>query len=189
MKTPVELKNASRSRNMPKTETDLQLTPAEAYELLRLAFTTYRKQAHHCYIFNAPLAGCIMAGAAVEAVLTAVTCMRYDEALKTGKAPKCVWGKRRGEPKELLNWNFLQLLNVAKHAKWLPEELTLAEHLDSREVKTPVRTDSIRAISELMHPARYLKNKSGGIFSIDELHILYATCNAALDVLQREIPG
>jgi hypothetical protein len=50
----------------------------------------------------------------------------YDEALKTGKAPKYKAGHQRaGEIQDLLDWQFQHLLDVAKKAKWLPRELSL----------------------------------------------------------------
>jgi hypothetical protein len=73
---------------MPKTEADFPLTKAQVVALSQLAVNTYQKQAHLCYDANAPLAGCIMAGAAVEAILSTVTCLLFEETLQTGKAPK-----------------------------------------------------------------------------------------------------
>jgi hypothetical protein len=61
-----------------------------------------------------------MIGATLEAILTSVVCLLYDEAVKTGKAPK----------KPLLKWDLGDLLTVAKAAKWLPEELHLDKQLD-----------------------------------------------------------
>jgi hypothetical protein len=134
---------------MPKTEADFPLTVVQMQALLQLAVHTYQKQAHVCYDANAPLAGCIMEGAAVEAILTMVTRLLYDEAVKSANAPK----------RKLLQWSFFELLTVAKELQWLPEELTLATKLDSRTVKTPVRTDYIREVRNLVHPARYLRKR------------------------------
>jgi hypothetical protein len=52
-----------------------------------------------------------------EAMLIPFICLFIKEAHKTGKAPK----------KDLLDWTFFELLDVAKQAKLLPEELTLEE--------------------------------------------------------------
>ena len=73
------------------------LSAEEVKGLLQLATQTYQKQAHACLQANAPLASCVMAGATVEAILSAVTCLLYDEALQTGKAPQ-----KKGKTKKLL---------------------------------------------------------------------------------------
>ena len=118
-----------------------------------------------------------MLGAAAEAILTMVTCLLYDDALKTGRAPQ----------QHLLKWSFYELLDVAKEAKWLPEELTLAGKLDFRAVKRPVRTDTIRQVRNLVHPARYLKDRGGKEYTVEELRVLYATCHAVYDCLINNI--
>jgi hypothetical protein len=165
---------------MPKTEDDSPLSVAQFNALVKLATQTYQKQANICYKANAPLASCIMMGAVVEAILTTVTCLFHEEALKTGKAPT-----RKGKVKPLLDWKFFELLDVAKVANWLPEELTLSDKLSS--LKTPVRTDTIREVRNLIHPARYLQDRGGKEYTLEELRILYATCHAAHDCLQKLI--
>jgi|SRR5271165_791798 len=160
------------------TEDDFPLSAEEVKGLLQLATQTYQKQAHACLQANAPLASCVMAGATVEAILSAVTCLLYDEALQTGKAPQ-----KKGKTKKLLEWSFFELLDVAKEAKWLPEELTLDAKVDFRSIKTPVKTDSIREVRNLVHPARYLKDGSGKEYTHGELSTLQATCHAAYDCL------
>src|ERR1700726_1081386 len=107
---------------MAETEDDSPLSMTQFKALAQLASQTYQKQADICYKANAPLASCIMMGAVVEAILTTVTCLLYKEALKTGKAPT-----RKGKAKPLLGWQLSELLDVAKAANWLPEELTLAD--------------------------------------------------------------
>src|SRR5260370_30950955 len=97
--------------------------------LLRLALDTYHTQAQLCNGAGASLAACIMAGASVEAVLTAVTSFLYEDALKTGKTPRYNRGKRIGETLDLLEWSFYQLLDVATEAKWLPGTLILDKNL------------------------------------------------------------
>jgi hypothetical protein len=165
---------------MLKTEEDSPLTKEQWMALLKLASHTYQPQADICYKANAPLASCIMIGAVVEGTLTVVTNLLYEEALKTGKAPV-----RDGKPKPLLEWSFFELLKVAIAASWLPEEVTLAEKLCS--LKTPVLTDSIRQVRNLVHPARYLQNRGGKDYTREELRILYATCHAVHDCLQKLI--
>jgi hypothetical protein len=172
---------------MPKTEADSPLTLAQVQELLQIALNTYHEQAGLCMNAKAPLASCIMLGATVEAVLTAVTCLLFEEALRTGKAPKYTKGVRKGETLDLLDWKFFQLLDVAKAAKWLPENLYLEERLDRRGVKGPVAIDTIRKVRNLVHPALYLKDRKGKEYTLEELLTLYATCHAAYDCLVKKL--
>jgi hypothetical protein len=81
-------------------EADSPLTNTQVQELLHLALRTYHDQAAMCHKAKAYLASCIMAGAVVEAVLTATTCYLYDEALKTGKGTHSV-GKQKELPRSL----------------------------------------------------------------------------------------
>jgi hypothetical protein len=160
------------------TEAASPLSNDQVQELLRIALRTYHDQAEMCYKAKAYLACCIMAGAVVEAVLTATVCYLYDDALKTGKAPNYKGDHpRKGEIKELLEWQLYDLLAVAKKAKWLPEKLTLEKRIDLREVKTPVSPDSIRKLRNLVHPARYLQDRLGKDYTQNELVTLYATCH------------
>jgi hypothetical protein len=172
---------------MAKTETDLPLTSAQVDALLQIALNTYHEQAGLCMNAKAPLASCIMVGATLEAVLTAVTCLLFDEALRTGKAPKFKKGPRKGQTLDLLEWKFFHLLDVAKEAKWLPEELHLDEKIDKRPVKIPVPTDTIREVRNLVHPARYLKDREGKEYTHEELVTLYVTCHAAYDCLIKKL--
>jgi hypothetical protein len=129
-----------------------------------------------------------MVGAALEAVLTSVTAFLYEDALKTGEAPK--YGrrdKRKGETKDLLEWSFYELLAVAKKANWIPGELELEQSLDPRTVKNPVPTDSIRKLRNLVHPARYLQDRAGKEYTPEDLRVLYATCHAAYGFVQQSL--
>jgi len=172
-------------------EPDSPLTNAQVQELLHLALRTYHDQAAMCHKAKAYLASCIMAGAVVEAVLTATINYLYPEALKTGKAPKYNRGPRKGEIKDLLEWSLNDLLIVAKKSKWLPENVILEPQLDLRKVKAPVSTDSIRKLRNLVHPVRYLQDMPGKEYTEEKLNILYATCHAVYthvqDVLVKDI--
>jgi hypothetical protein len=147
----------------------------------------YHAQAELCVRANAPLASCIMVGASVEAMLTIIALIFFEKAIQTGNAPKYSKGKRKGETKELLDWKFFELLDVAKKLKWLPEELEPEHSMDPRPVKTPVRTDTIREVRNLVHPARYLKDRKGKEYTHEELRTLYATCHAVYTCLENKI--
>jgi hypothetical protein len=136
---------------MLRIEANSPLTKNEAVELLQIALNTYHEQAALCSGAGASLASCVMVGATVEAILTAVTCLFFEDALQTGEVPKY----KNGKTKPLDKWQFTDLLAIAKAAKWLPDELDLEERLDLRAVKNPVRTDTIREVRNLVHPVRY----------------------------------
>jgi len=150
-------------------------------ELLLLARDTYHTQAELCNGAGAPLAACIMVGASVEAVLTALTSIRYDDSVKTAKAPK-----RKKKITPLLDWSLSELLSVACELKWLPKELMLDERLlVGCTFKNPVRTDTIREVRNLVHPARYLQDRAGTEYTAEELRILYVTCHAVYEFVQK----
>jgi hypothetical protein len=65
-----------------------------------------------------------------EAILTIIALIFFEETIQTGNAPKYSKGKRKGETKELLDWSFFQLLDVAKKVKWVPEELEPEHSID-----------------------------------------------------------
>ena len=171
---------------MPQAEVDPPLTMPQL-QGLSAAAKMYQRQAHLCVTTNAHLAGCVMLGATVEAILTAIACIFFGEAIHTGKAPKHSKGKLKGETRELLEWSFFDLLDVAKAAKWLPEELKPEPSLDPRTTKTPVRIDTIREVRNLVHPARYLKDRKGKEYTLEELRVLYATCHAVYTCLETQI--
>jgi hypothetical protein len=171
---------------MPKTEADSPLTPEQLVDLAKIIHM-YIAQAERCVRGDAPLASCVMVGAAAEALLTIIAHTFFKEAIQTGKAPKYRKGKPEGETRELLDWKFAQLLNVAKEAKWLPEEIEPESNLDPRPVKTPVRTDTILEVRNLVHPARYLKDRKGKEYTHEELRTLYATCQAVCTCLENKI--
>jgi hypothetical protein len=149
---------------------DPPLSPQQVVDLCQLALT-YHDQSTKSYHAGAPLASCVMIGATLEAILTAVVCMLYDEALKTREAPS---------KKPLLKWDLGDLLKVAKAAKWLPKELQLDPRLDPLGIQT-VPTDSIREIRNFVHPARHFTERVENPYTVEEVRTLYAACHAAYD--------
>lgn len=97
------------------------LTDEEEKELYRLNHF-YWKEARRCEEAKAYLAGCVMLGSALETLLTLMVNIYSDEAEQTGKVPTA-----KGKPKPLLDWQFIELLRVAKAAQWLPSTLDLED--------------------------------------------------------------
>jgi hypothetical protein len=98
---------------------------------------------------------------------------------------------REGQTKDLLEWSLNDLFIVAKKAKWIPATLTLEKRFDHRKVKSPVPTNSITKMRNLVHPARYLKDMPGKEYTEEEMKILYASCHAVYthvqDVLVKDV--
>ena len=157
------------------------MTLTEVITLLKLAVNIYHEQSKRSRDAGAPLAACVMVGATLEAVLISVTNLLYDAAIKTGEAPKN--GKKI---KRLSDWTFFELLKVAKAAEWLPNELRREPSLDRFNVRT-VPTDTIREVRNLIHPARYWKERGGHQYTDQEVHTLYVACHTAYTHLIDEL--
>jgi hypothetical protein len=170
-----------------KTDDDCPLTLEQAMGLLKLSLNPYHAEADTCLKSGAPLSSCVMVSAALEALLTTVTCLLFKEAILSKKAPRHKKGPHKGQLIPLLKWRFFDLLDVAIDCGWLPESLTLAPHLDFRPTKEPVPVGKIRAARNLVHPARYLMDRGQTDYTREELLILYATCHAAYDCIQKKV--
>jgi hypothetical protein len=164
---------------MAKRESDFPLKENEWRELLKLAMD-YQKQADACYRAEARVASCVMIVAGVEAMLIVVANLFCEDA------KKFLAGKKHSKMKDLLYWDFDQLLRVAEEAKWLPAELTIRPDMDCREIRPPVTTDTIRQVRNFVHPGRFVRQRPGEEISLAELAIQYGTCHAAYSCLQKK---
>src|ERR1700733_9688753 len=98
----------------------------EFYRLQKL----YWREALRCQKAKAYLAGCVMLGSALETLLILMANVYSDEVDQTGKVPTV-----RGKPKPLLDWQFVELLRVAKAAQWLPSALNLEDRWSNRKAR------------------------------------------------------
>jgi len=158
---------------------DFPLNSVTVSELLKLA-SAYHHQATTSRNAGARLASCIMLGATIEAMLTAVVNLFCDETRPIAIA-------RRLKLENLLKWDLGKLLDVAKDAKLLPDKLNLHPKMDARDVKDPVPTDTIREVRNLVHPGRHLMERGGKEITPEELDTLYATCHATYNCLVEKI--
>ena len=94
-----------------------------------------------------------MLGSALEALLILMINCYSDEADQTGKVPT-----RKGKPKPLLDWQFTELLRVAKAAQWLPSALNLDDRWSSRKARIGDYAEVVRQVRNLAHPARYAED-------------------------------
>ena len=136
----------------------------EEKELLRLS-SFYWREAKRCEKAKAYLAGCVMLGSALEALLILMVNIFDDEAERTGKIPL-----RKGKPKPLLEWDLADLLKVAKAAQWLPATLDLNDYWNERKARVGDYAEVVRQLRNLAHPARYCGDLFGKRFTAKYLH-------------------
>lgn len=130
------------------------LNDEEERELHRLS-SFYWKEARRCEGPKAYLAGSVMLGSALEALLMLMINVYADEAEATGVIPT-----RKGKPLPLLDWDLGQLLEVAKVAGWLPSGLELTDDWSARKARVGDYAAVSRMVRNLIHPGRYLKDHS-----------------------------
>ena len=133
------------------------LTDEEEREFSRL-YRFYWREAERCEEAKAYLAGCVMLGSALEALLVLMVNCYCDEAALTGLVPV-----RAGKPTPLLDWNLGELLRVAKAANWLPAGLIVdKDEWNTRKAKVGDYAEVARMVRNLAHPGRYRKEHFRG---------------------------
>ncbi|MBN8737757.1 MAG: hypothetical protein J0H27_16010 [Xanthomonadales bacterium] len=130
------------------------ITEKQFNELLRLS-RMYRREAHRCIEAQAYLAGCVVAGSALETALTAIVHLYANKVEHAGFA-----AQRNGSAKRLLDWNLSDLLNASSGMGWLPRALEKGADWSDRRAKVGDYADVLRQIRNLAHPARYLQDQS-----------------------------
>jgi hypothetical protein len=125
------------------------LTDEQEKELYRLQ-RFYWQEALRCEESKAHLAGCVMLGSALETILILMVNVYSEEAEQTGKVPM-----KKGQPKPLLEWQFVELLRVAKAAQWLPSTLNPDDRWSNRKARIGDYAEVVRQVRNLAHPARY----------------------------------
>lgn len=118
-------------------------------EIIRLSRQYYR-EAEKCRDAKAFLAGCVMIGAAFEAILLSFANCYPEEASNSIAAPR-----KKGVVKPLIDWSLANLLAVAKERNWLPSALSTDEDWDDARAQIGDYGEIIRDIRNLVHPAKY----------------------------------
>jgi hypothetical protein len=121
-------------------------------QIMRLAGIYYR-QAERCRESRAFLAGCVMIGAAFEAMLLGFMNCYPEEAASSQTAPR-----RRGRTRPIADGSFTDLLAVAKERDWLSSGLSLDEDWDDAKAKIGDYAEVVRQIRNLVHPDRYAED-------------------------------
>lgn len=133
---------------------DIALSTEQEKEILRVA-TQYKREAEKCFGAKAYLSGCVLMGAAMEAVLLS-TANCFPKIVASAKcAPK-----KDGKIKRLDRWTFMDLLAVAKELNWLPSGLSLKDEWDSAQAGIGDYVEVVRQIRNLIHPVRYVNDFS-----------------------------
>jgi len=130
------------------------LEEADYNEILRLS-RLYHREAGRCGKAKAYVAGCAMAGAALEAALLAMLHLYGEEVQAAGFA-----AMKKGQPKQLLEWTLAEMLAVAVRMEWLPAALPRGATWSTRKARIGDYAEWVRQLRNLIHPARYLRDHS-----------------------------
>ena len=168
-------------RNYPKDKPiameDFVLSPEQEKEILRLA-TKYKGEAEKCFGAKAYLSGCVLMGAAMEALLLSMVNCFPEIVASTKCAPK-----KNGKIKRLERWTFINLLVVAKELNWLPSGLLPEEEWNSANAKIGDYVEVVREIRNLIHPVRYVNDFGRKRFTKKYLEACFKIVDAASDYL------
>jgi len=161
-------------------------------EVLRLA-RQYRREAMRCQDAKAFLAGCVMIGAAFEAILLSFANCYPEKAARSTAAPQ-----RKKVVKPLADWSLANLLAVAKECNWLPSALSPDDDWDEAKAKVGDYGEIIKQIRNLVHPDRYAidwprrritKRYLEAVFEIFDVannHLLYKINCSLREAIERE---
>src|SRR5262249_28680119 len=114
----------------------------------------YHREAKRCERTKAYLSGCVMAGAALEALLLAMVAM-YGAELPGNLVPR-----PKGKPKKLLAWTLADMVRAARGAGWLPAGMELDSRWNGRRARIGDYAEALRQIRNLVHAARFLQDHS-----------------------------
>ena len=156
---------------------DFALSTDQEKEIMRLAIQ-YKKEAKKCLGAKAYLSGCVLMGAAMEAILlSSANC--FPKIVASAKhAPKM-----KGKIKRLDKWKLMELLTVAKEFNWLPSGLSPEDEWNSANAKIGDYVDVVRKIRNLIHPVRYLDDFGRKIFTKKYLKACFVIVDTAIDYL------
>lgn len=134
-------------------------------EIQYLAFL-YKEEAKKCYQNEAYLSGCILIGAALEALLLS-TITTFPEL---ARGAQCI-PKSKGKIKKLDKWSLGELIAVAKEVNWLPSELRLSNKWKIISIEEGNYFEVIQKTRNLVHPTQYVK-RIGSKKRITKKHLL-----------------
>ena len=156
---------------------DFTLSTDQEKEIMPLAIQ-YKKEAKKCFSAKAYLSGCVLMGAAMEAILLSTANCFPEIVTSTKHAPK-----KNGKIKRLDKWKLNELLAVAKELNWLPSELSPEDEWNSANAKIGDYVDVVQKIRNLIHPVRYLDDFGRKRFTKKYLEACFVIVDTANDYL------
>ena len=142
----------------------------------------YKREARKCYTAKAYLSGCILMGAAMEALLlSAINC--FPEIISTAKSAPT----KKREIKHFEKWKLKELLAVANELNWLPCALSKDEEWNTANAKIGDYVDIVRQIRNLIHPVQYAKEFSRKRITKKYLDACFSIVDAASDNLSKVV--
>lgn len=157
---------------------DFTLSTDQEKGIMPLAIQ-FKKEAKKCFSAKAYLSGCVLMGAAMEAILlSTVNCFPAEIFVSTKYVPKV-----KGKTKRLDKWKLNELLAVAKGLNWLPSGLSPEDEWNNANAKIGDYVDVVQKIRNLIHPIRYLDDFGRKRFTKKYLKACFVIVDAANDYL------
>lgn len=166
---------------------DFELNEETFNEVCPLA-CLYHQEAVRCLNGKAFLAGRIMLGASLEALLLAFANCYPEEALKAASAPRV-----HGRVKRLIDWSLSNLVAVARELKWLPAGLSMDENWDRSKAQIGDYAVVINESRNLIHPSRYVQDwshrRNTRSYLLNEFKFVDGIINYLLDKIGDSLRG
>lgn len=160
---------------------DFDFSLEQQKRIQHLAFL-YRNEAEKCFSVKAYLSGCILIGAAFEALLLSTINSFPELVLNAKNTPK-----NDGKIKKLERWSLGELITVAKEIGWLPSDLYSEEKWKIVGINTEDYFEVVQRIRNLIHPARYTKEFGRKRITKKHLIICFNIVNNAANFLYQSL--
>jgi hypothetical protein len=134
----------------------------------------YKTEAEKCKENRAYLAGCVMYGAMLEAILLSM-CLCYPDQVRRTEIYKRKY-KKRCNINKFLYISLRDLIKIATKLEWLPAK-TDVRKLEEAEIGN--LTEIITEIRNLIHPGKWIREKEYKKLRISRRH-----CEMIFDILQ-----
>jgi len=129
---------------------NIGLSAEEEKEIWRVA-ALYKREAKKCSNVKAYLAGCVLIGATIEALLLLWANCHKEIVTSAKSAPK-----RKREVRPLREWSFFNLLRATEKLNLLPSGLSKKDEWNDAKAKIGDYVELVRQIRNLIHPARFI---------------------------------
>ncbi len=154
----------------------------EQIEIQNLAFL-YRKEARKCSFFRAHLSGCILIGAAFEALLLASINSFPEYVIESNNAPRT----RNKKIKALKKWTLGELINVSKEIGLLTTPNLENSNWQNIEVNPENYYEVVQKTRNLVHPVKYMDEVGKKRITKKQLEICFEIVYSASDCLYKAL--